>query len=149
MNTNILKIFVTLLLPCLLIAGNSQASAAPEHFAIIAAVQTSSELDGQQQHLLGGPSKPAPTVAMLQEAKIKSRLVAASFAYRQSILATSKNELDAAYAYLQEAVQLHPSNLDYLQSASRMAFALGKYHAAETYQFIESLALVVPHSVAP
>ncbi len=134
MNANILKGYITLLLAWLLIAGNSQAVSAAEHFPIIAAIQTDSGRDGQQQRLLFEPALSVPTEAQLQKVKIKSRLDAANSAYRQSILAVSRKDLNAAYTYLQEAVQLHPSNLDYLQPASRLAFALGKYREAETYQ---------------
>jgi len=136
MNANSLKIHRTLLLACLLAVGNSHAKPTTEYPAIMADMHVNPGRDVQQQQPLTESGPPAPTTAMLQEAKVKSRQAAANFAYQQAILAASTNDLDATYTFLREAVQLGPSELDYLQPASRVAFALGKYGDAEAYQIM-------------
>lgn len=134
MKANNIKFYVTLLLPSLLITGNIQAGNAAENATIIAAIQTNYEEKVVQKNPLTVPTQAAQKEALLQEVKIKSRFEAANAAYRQSALAVSLKNFDAAYTYIQEAVQLHPSNLDYLQPASQLAFAQSKYSEAEIYQ---------------
>ncbi len=136
MNINNMKAYITLSLSCLLIASGSHASYALERPSIISTTQTNIDPAVYKQHRLNGTPQPAPSEALLQEAKINSRLEAAALAYQQSIIATSRKEPDTTYAYLQEAIQLHPSNPEYLQPASKLAFALGKYDEAEMYQLM-------------
>jgi tetratricopeptide (TPR) repeat protein len=134
MNANILKFYIILLLPCLLIAGNSQAKSVVDRSAIVPAIQTNFGRDGHPQRLLVELVLTAQSEALLQATKIKNKLEAANLAYQQSILAVTRKAPGAAYNYLQEAVQLNPSNLDYLQPASRLAFTLERYDEAEMYQ---------------
>ncbi|PLY14569.1 MAG: kinesin [Sedimenticola sp.] len=134
MNSTILKVSITLLLPACLLASNSQAQQTDSHLPIINAIERDGVVIDQSQHLPAKQTLTTPSEVLLEEVKTSNRLQAAQIAYRQSNMERVKHHPESAYRYLQEAVALHPSNLDYLQLASQLAYTLERYDEAEAYQ---------------
>jgi tetratricopeptide (TPR) repeat protein len=77
---------------------------------------------------------PSAAEALLEQVRVNSRQQAAEAAYNLAIVAVNKDDLASAQTLIEEAIQIQPSNPNYLLRAARVAYRAGEYNAAERYQ---------------
>ena len=80
--------------------------------------------------------KPSPPTseAFLERVRVNSRQQAAEAAYNLAVFAAGREDLASAQALIEEAIQIQPSNPNYLMAAAKVAYINGEYDAAERYQ---------------
>jgi len=76
----------------------------------------------------------SPALAFLEQVPAKSQQQDAKVAYDLSILAANRNDLILARSFIEEAIQLNHTNLEYLAFATDIAFISKEYNKAEEYQ---------------
>jgi tetratricopeptide (TPR) repeat protein len=77
---------------------------------------------------------PAVSEAFLEEVRVNSRRQAAEAAFNLSVLAAGRKDFTSAGTFIDEAIQLNPSNPDYLRVAAGVAYSIREYAKAEAYQ---------------
>ena len=79
---------------------------------------------------------PSPSVSevFLEQVRVNSRKQAAEAAYNLAIVAVNREDLASAQVLIEEALQIQPSNPNYLLAAARVATITGEYNTAEQYQ---------------
>ena len=88
---------------------------------------------GSQQLSTGMNQVQAMHAQLLQRVREQGKQRAAKAAFSLALLSLENDDRGKAAELLGEAVMLQPRNTDYLRAASRMAFELNNYQAAEAY----------------
>lgn len=79
------------------------------------------------------PSSIPASEAFLQQVRISSRWQAAEAAFNLSVIAAGHDDMPLAHTLIEEALQLNPSDPNYLRAAAGIAFATREYDIAETH----------------
>ena len=77
---------------------------------------------------------PHATESLLKQVRVNSRQQAAEAAYNLAVFAAGREDLTSAQVLIEEAIQIQPSNPNYLMAAAKVAYINGKYDTAERYQ---------------
>ena len=79
---------------------------------------------------------PSPLEAFLKQVRVNSRRQAAEAAFNLSVIAAGRNDFTSARTLIEEAMQLSPSNPNYLRAAAGIAYSTRVYDKAEEYQLM-------------
>ena len=118
----------TLTLLSLLLSGSSWAS------TIDAMVANAPGSVSQPQSTALETPAPSPSEEFLKQVRVNSRRQAAGAAFNLSVIAAGRNDFASARSLIEEAMQLSPSNPDYLRAAAGIAYSTREYDKAEKYQ---------------
>lgn len=90
------------------------------------------------------PANHAPglTLRQLETIRLDSKQKAAEAAFALGVAAIEREDFSTAQKLIHEAIQLHPTNPGYLQTAAALSFRNGRFFEAQTYllqalEFIE------------
>ena len=115
----------TLILFVMFLFGISQASASN--------VLQKKEISPVSQLQNAAIEMPSTSEAFLEQVRVNSRQQAAEAAYNLASVAVKREDITSARVLIDEAIQLQPSNPNYLLAAARVAYITGEYYTAELH----------------
>jgi tetratricopeptide (TPR) repeat protein len=122
------RFHVTLILLSLILSGSGRAS-------VIGVLDKNAPgLVSQPQSTAVEAPSPSTSEAFLEQVRVNSRRQAAEAAFNLSVIAAGRMDFTLAGTLIEEAIQLNPSNLDYLRAAAGIAYSTREYDKAEEYQ---------------
>jgi len=125
-----IRFHFTLTLFSLLLSGSSWAS------TIDVMVANTPGSVAQPQSTATETPPPSPSEEFLKQVRVNSRRQAAGAAFNLSVIAAGRNDFTLARSLIEEAIQLSPSNPDYLRAAAGIAYSTREYDKSEEYQMM-------------